>query len=125
MKKILKYLIASLVVILSLTTLVFASDKKIISNVAVTGIDAPYSKSSVLDTDGSVAHGEPYRIIDITWKNPNKSSSGYYEVTITLKANKYYAFSLDTVGTINGDAIKAKELIKEDEFSITYAFDEN
>lgn len=125
MRKYLKIIIASLIITLSLVTFSCASDKKLISSVAVTGIDAPYSESRVLDTSGTVAYGEPYRITDIAWKSPSSETNGYYEVTITLKANKYYAFSIDTVGTVNGDAIKGKRLINEEEFSITYAFDEN
>lgn len=125
MKKVLKLLIASLIITLSFTTLTYAVDTKYITSVEITGIDAPFSNSDKLDTTGIVEYGKPYRITAITWKTPSTSSSGFYEVTITLKANKYYAFSIETAGTVNGDAIKGKELINEGEIKIIYAFDEN
>lgn len=125
MKKALKLFIASMIITLSFVTLTYAVDTKYITSVEVTGIDAPFSNSNVLDTTGNVANGKSYRITDISWKTPGSSSSGFYEVTITLKANKYYGFTIDTVGTVNGDAIKGKELIKEDELKIIYVFDEN
>lgn len=125
MKNLLKLFITSLIITLSFTTLTYAVDTRYISSVEVTGIDAPFSNSNTLDTTGTVANGKPYRITNISWKTPSSSTSGFYEVTITLKANKYHAFSIDTIGTVNGDAIKGKELVSEEEFKIIYAFDNN
>lgn len=125
MKKFLKIFIIILVVCLSIITFSFAANENVITNVGVTGIEAPFSENREIDTDGKVPNGAVYRIIDIAWKSPNESISGYYEVTVTLKANVGFVFSAETTGTVNGDSIAGKRLIDDDEISLTYIFDEN
>lgn len=125
MKNFLKIFIISLIISLMFVTVSLAAEKRVITSVAVTGIDAPYSEGREIDTTGIVPTRAPYRITDIAWQTPGSSTSEYYEVTVTLKANIGYAFSGDTIGTVNGEEIISKRLLKEDEISITYAFDEN
>ena len=125
MKNFLKIFITVIVLVLSFTSISMAARERFITRVAVTGIEAPYSENRVLDTNGDVERGEPYRITNVAWETPKASKSGFYEVTITLKANVGYKFSGDVTGTVNGDNIIAKRLINEEELDITYAFDNN
>lgn len=125
MKKFLKVFITVLIIVLSFASISTAASVSFVTSVAVNGIEAPYSESSVLDTKGEVLRGSPYRITNVAWATPKSSQSGFYEVTITLKPNIGYKFSGDVTGTVNGENIIAKRLINEEELNITYAFDEN
>lgn len=119
-KLVLKFLIVA-TVLFSMCSISFAANK-VIKSVAVTDIDAPYSTEKVLDTKGEVPRNATYRITEVAWKLPGNSSSGFYEVSVTLKASIGYVFDETTTGTINSKDILSKELIDEDKLKITYAF---
>ncbi len=120
MKRTLKSFLLIFIIIFSFN-IVFAASK-VIQEVAVTDIDAPYSNERYLDTEAKVPKNALYRVINVAWKAPSVSTTGNYEVTVTLKANKGYIFSEDTIGTVNSKEIISKSLINDEELNITYAF---
>lgn len=126
MKNFLKIFLVSLIVSLSIASISMASSKKTITSVSVTDIEAPYSVNRVLDTSGTVSDDSRYRITDIAWSEPEKSITGFYEVTVTLEASIGYTFSGDVTATVNGDSVISKTLLEDDsKLKIVYAFDDN
>lgn len=125
MNRLLKIFIVTFIIILSVSTVAFAGNKRGITSVAVTGIEAPFSQNTKLDTEGNVERGSGYRITNLEWKTPVVSASGYYEVTITLETDNGFVFSGDVTGTVNGDGIAGKRIINEEKMTITYVFDNN
>lgn len=121
MKKTIFNFLIICMMLFSIETVAFAANKTI-KEVTVTEIDAPYSNGSVLDTKGEVPKDAKYRITTVAWKTPGKSSTGFYEVSVTLKASVGYTFDENVAGTINNKVILSKELLEEDELKITYAF---
>lgn len=125
MKKFLNLFIIAIVISMFSTSIIYAGNKREIGKVAVTDIEAPFSESKTLDTTGKVENGSSYRITNIAWQAPSVSSTGYYEVTVTLKADVGYVFLESVTGTVNGEAIIGKKIIDEDEIEIVYAFSED
>lgn len=125
MKKFLGLFIMTLFMVMITTNISHAANEKKVTSVAVSGIDAPYSKEQVLDTKGEVDLDARYRITEISWKTPSEATSGYYEVSIALKASKGYIFSGDVTATVNGDSANSQIMEEKDELIVTYAFDNN
>lgn len=122
MKKLFKiFFMIMLILIIFTFSITLAASKKI-ESVSVAGIETPYSTERVLDTTAEVENGVPYRVYEVAWKTPSSSSTGLYEVTVTLKANVGYTFSEDVTGTVNENPIISKYFEDEDELKITYAF---
>lgn len=117
------FLIMIMMVTISFANVSMAANM-VVKSVAVTGIETPYSEERVLDTTADVEHNVPYRVTEVAWKTPALSSTGLYEVTVTLKPSIGYTFSEDVTGTINGNSVISSTLVEEDELKITYAFPE-
>lgn len=123
MKKIFTSFLMVLILAFSIFGCTFAASKSI-TNVNVTEIDIPYSEQTVLDTKGVVPSNANYRITEISWKVPSKSSSGFYEVTVTLMASIGYEFDKNVTGTINQKNVSSKYITEDDELKLTYIFSE-
>lgn len=125
MKNIMKWIIITSIILVFITTISMASTN-VVPSVSITDIEAPYSENRVLDTEGKVPSGANYRIVEIGWKEPHESLSGYYEVTVTLEASIGYTFSEDVTARINGGNVISKTLLEENkELKIVYAFNES
>lgn len=123
MKKMILSLFSIMLLMFSLNVVTYASNKTI-NAVKVTEIDTPYTNQRVLDTKGAVPNDAKYRITEISWNVPKTSSSGFYEVTVTLEANIGYEFSTDVVATINEKSISSKIVKGNDKETLvlTYIF---
>ena len=124
MKKGLKVLLVLVVFTVLVSTFVFAKTKEI-DKVTIYHIDSPYAKDRTLDTKADIGDSFGYRITNVAWKSPSVSLSGKYEVTVTLVANKEYAFASEVNATVNEKAasrISYDE--KEEELYVTYIFTE-
>lgn len=124
MKSFLKFfIIFSVITIISAFNITMAANKNI-NRVKVYDIDSPYLAGRTLDTKAKLENDVPYRITDVAWKTPADSSSGLYELTVSLEANVGYSFSETTIGIINDNEVNSKTLIDEDKISFTYIFPE-
>lgn len=122
MKNILKmFLVVTVVVMIFLFNITMAANKEV-GSVIVTDIDSPYVTNNVLDTKAEVPKDAFYRITDVAWTLPTASSSGLYEVTVTLKPSIGYEFAKTVTGTINGKIVSTVYLGEDDELEITYVF---
>ena len=89
-----------------------------IKNVEVYDIEYPYSNSSVLDTSAKITDSSYSTITNVGW---SKTSSGLYQVKVTVRPHIYYFYNEMTTATINGNV--ASVFINEDKnLEMTYTF---
>ena len=124
MKKYLRFFMLVSIFVVIFSTVAFAKLREV-TEVTIYHIDSPYEQSRTLDTKADIGDSFGYRITNVAWQSPSVSLSGYYEVTVTLVADKEYTFAETVKATVNEkSASKVVYDEKEEELNVTYIFEE-
>jgi hypothetical protein len=116
MKKLIKIMTMSLMMVVLFSSAVFAKEMLPIQEVAITGLDYP-EVSSQLDTSVIVGENSYSYFMELNW---NTTADGLYRVTIKTRTYYDYIYDENTIATINGN--RATIIENEESRILTFSY---
>ncbi len=120
MKRIFRVLTMSLIMIIGLGTASYALETTPVELIEVTGLDSPYSKGDILDTNVDISENSHSFFEELAW---SKTESGLHKVTIRTRAFYYeYHYDENTKVTINGNPAQDIKVDEDNRYYITFSY---
>ena len=120
MKKIFIILTISLIITIGFGTTSLAKETEPIELIEVSGLDTPYSKGDVLDTNIDLSTNSRSYFEKLTW---SKTSNGLHRVDIRLRAFYHdYHYDANTKATINGKPAHEIKVDDDNKYYITLTY---